>query len=92
MDEPFRVTSSSLLVENFSSYTLRCIASCPFPFFTSRCESVAFLRIDNSRHGMIHVLWNISRTTIATKPYDISCERENSIAYVGVSIILFLDN
>ena len=33
------------------------------------------LRIDNSRRGRIHSLWDISRTTTATTSCDISNER-----------------
>ena len=41
------------------------------------------LRIDNSRRGRIHVLWNISKNTIATTSCDISYESANSSAHIG---------
>ena len=40
------------------------------------------LRIDNSRRGAVHVLWNFSRTQIATTSCDISIQkisRKNTI-------------
>ena len=40
------------------------------PYFAGSCvvatQNQTFLRIDNSRHSVNHVLWYISRTTIAT--------------------------
>ena len=42
------------------------------------------LRIDNSRHGRIHSLWNISRTTKATTSCDISNERADFSACVDI--------
>ena len=44
------------------------------------------LRIDNSRHGRIHSLWNISRSTKATTSYDISNERADFPACVDISV------
>ena len=44
-----------------------------------RCLS---LRIDNSRHGVVHVLWNFSRTKISTK----SCDRSNERAYFSACV------
>ena len=41
------------------------------------------LRIDNSRHGRMHSLWNISRTTKATS-CDISNERADFSACVDI--------
>ena len=43
------------------------------------------LRIDNSRRGRIHSLWDISRTTKATTSCEISNERAAFRAYVDVS-------
>ena len=40
------------------------------------------LRIDNSHHGAVHVLWNISRTKIATT----SCDRSNERAYFSACV------
>ena len=46
------------------------------------------LRIDNSCHGAIHVLWYISRNTVAAISCDLSNERAQFSAYVGASGIL----
>ena len=43
------------------------------------------LRIDNSCHGMNHVLWYISRTTIATASFDISNERAHYSVCLGAN-------
>ena len=44
----------------------------------AKCQLLLILlRIDNSRHGAIHVLWDISRTKIVIK----SCDRSNERAY-----------
>ena len=43
------------------------------------------LRIDNSRRGRIHGLWNISGTTKARRSCDISNERAEFSGYHGVS-------
>ena len=43
------------------------------------------LRIDNSRRGRIHGLWNISRSTKARTSRAISNERADYSAYLGVS-------
>ena len=43
------------------------------------------LRIDNSRHGAVHVLWFISATTVATTSCDISNERAHFSANLSVS-------
>ena len=43
------------------------------------------LRIDNSRRGAVNVLWNISRTKIATMSYDRSNERACLSACVDAS-------
>ena len=43
------------------------------------------LRIDNSRCGAVYVLWNISRTKIATMSYDSSNERAHFAACVDTS-------
>ena len=48
----------------------------------------SILRIDNSRHGAIPVLWYISRTTIATTSCDISNERAHFSACLGANGIL----
>ena len=40
------------------------------------------LRIDNSRHGAVQVLWNFSRTKIAT----MSCDRSNESAYLSACV------
>ena len=40
-------------------------------------SAVRKLRIDNSRRSAVHVLWNFSRTKIATT----SCDRSNEIAF-----------
>ena len=45
-----------------------------------------------SHLGRILVLWNISRTNIATKSCDISYERANYSAYVGASCRLLKVN
>ena len=46
--------------------------------FHSHLELMKYnLRIDNSRRGAVHVLWNFSRTKISTK----SCDRSNERAY-----------
>ena len=45
------------------------------------------LRIDNSRRGRIHPLWNISRTTKAGTSCYISNERAEFSAYLSVSRI-----
>ena len=54
-----------------------CIDSRGFSFYPSllRHGFRPTLRIDNSRHGRIHNLWNISRTTKATTSCNISNER-----------------
>ena len=50
------------------------------------CKTLVFiLRIDNSRRGRIHSLWNISRTTKATASCDISNERADFSACVDIS-------
>ena len=46
------------------------------------------LRIDNSRHGVNHVLWYIYRTTIATASCDISNERAQFSVCIGANGIL----
>ena len=46
------------------------------------------LRIDNSRRSRIHVLWNISETTIAIKSCDISYERAFFPVYCGACFML----
>ena len=46
------------------------------------------LRIDNSRHGVIPVLWCISRTNILTTSCDISNERAHFSACLGANSIL----
>ena len=46
------------------------------------------LRIDNSRRGAVHVLWNISRTKIAKPSYDRSNKRAYFSACVDGSGIL----
>ena len=43
------------------------------------------LRIDNSRRGGIHSLWNISKTTKTTTSCDISNERAYFSACVDIS-------
>ena len=43
------------------------------------------LRIDNSRRGRIHSLWNISRNTKATTSCDTSNERADFSACADVS-------
>ena len=48
------------------------------------------LRIDNSRHSRIHVLWNISETTIAIKSCDISYERAIFPVYCGAGFMFYL--
>ena len=40
------------------------------------------LRIDDSRRGAVHVLWNFSRTKISTK----SCDRSNERAYFSACV------
>ena len=40
------------------------------------------LRIDNSCRGAVHVLWNFSRTKIATT----SCDRSNKRAYFSACV------
>ena len=45
------------------------------------------LRIDNSRRGRIHSLWDISRTTKASTSCDISNERADFSACVDISDI-----
>ena len=49
---------------------------------------IHILRIDNSRHGAIHVLWYILRTTKAATSCDISNERAHFSACLGASCIL----
>ena len=46
------------------------------------------LRIDNSRRGAVHVLWNFSRTKIATTASDISNKRAFFSACVDANGIL----
>ena len=46
------------------------------------------LRIDNSRRGAVHVLWNFSRSKIATTACDISNERAYFSACVDANDIL----
>ena len=46
------------------------------------------LRIDNSRHGAVHVLWNFSRTKIATTSCDSSNERAYFYTCVDANCIL----
>ena len=45
-------------------------------------KSVYDLRIDNSRRGAVHVLWNFSRTKIATT----ACDRSNERAYFSACV------
>ena len=47
--------------------------------------SLVNLRIDNSRRGRIHSLWDISRTTRATTLCDISNERADFSACDDIS-------
>ena len=51
----------------------------------SYCEARLILRIDNSRHDAIPVLWYISRTTIATTSCDISNEWAHFSACLGAN-------
>ena len=51
-------------------------------------DKILKLRIGNSRRGAVHVLWNISRTKIATTSYDRSNERAYFSACVYASGIL----
>ena len=46
------------------------------------CLKRMSLRIDNSRRGAIHVLWDISRTKIVIK----SCDRSNERAYFSACV------
>ena len=50
--------------------------------------AAGLLRIDNSRCGAIHVLWDISRTKIAITSCDRSNERACFSACVGANGIL----
>ena len=45
-------------------------------------EEQVELRIDNSRRGAAHVLWNFSRTKIATT----ACDRSNERAYFSACV------
>ena len=51
-------------------------------------NSIHMLRIDNSRRGAVHVLWNFSSTKIATMASDRSNERAYFSAYVDANAIL----
>ena len=52
------------------------------------CHLSGDLRIDNSRRGAVHVLWNFSRTMIATTSCDSSNERAYFSTCVDVNGIL----
>ena len=54
----------------------------------SKSHSLFVLRIDNSRHGAIPVLWYIPRTTIATTSCEISNERAHFSSCLGFNGIL----
>ena len=45
-------------------------------------NNVTQLRIDNSCRGAVHVLWNFSKTKIATT----SCDRSNERAYLSACV------
>ena len=57
-----------------------------------RIIEISHLRIDNSRRGALHVLWNFSRTKIATTLCDTSNERAYFSACVDANgIVIHLE-
>ena len=66
-------------------------ASWQEPFPVSKRFSTT-LRVDNSRRSAVHVLWNFSRTKIATTSCDRSNERASFSACVdGNGILMSLE-